>query len=212
MRRSFLALVPALIVIPMHSPAAGAGDAPHRDRPIETVAVGIEGSDYSFGYRAYPEPLVLDLSQSSGAQSSGAQASGAQSSGARDTPYHTLLSYHRALSQVTDHAAQIAPFLRKAGGEPGDPPPDEAQHNAAARQILSGDILIHGEIYLEAYTIFITRYAKSIPRNLGIAVRRFEGPDYAVVQDLILHSPLAKRLSAARWSVEDLRAKYPTAQ
>lgn len=207
MRRSFLALVPALILIPMHSSAAGAGDAPHRDRPIETVAVSIEGSDYSFGYRAYPEPLVLDLSQSSGAQSSGAQ-----SSGARDTPYHTLLSYHRALSQVTDWDTQIAPFLRKAGGEPGDPPPDEAQHNAAARQILSGDILIHGEIYLEAYTIFITRYAKSIPRNLGIAVRRFEGPDYAVVQDLILHSPLAKRLSAARWSVEKLKTKYPVAQ
>lgn len=197
MRRSFLALVPALILIPMHSPAAGAGDAPHRDRPIETVAVSLEGSDYSFGYRAYPEPLVLDLPQASGA---------------RDTPYHTLLSYHRALSQVTDWDTQLAPFLRKAGGEPGDPPPDEAQHNAAARQILSGDILIHGEIYLEAYTIFITRYAKSIPRNLGIAVRRFEGPDYAVVQDLILHSPLAKRLSAARWSVEKLKTKYPVAQ
>ncbi len=197
MRRSFLALILVLILIPMLPPAAGAGDAPHRDRPIETVAVSIEGSDYSFGYRAYPEPLVLDLSQANGS---------------RDTPYHSLLSYHRALSQVTDWDAQLAPFLRKAGGEPGEPPPDEAQHNAAARQILSGDILIYGEIHLEAYTIFITRYAKSIPRNLGIAVRRFEGPDYAVVQDLILHSPLAKRLSAARWSVEDLKAKYPAAQ
>jgi hypothetical protein len=187
----------ALILVPMLSPATWADDAPHRDRPIETVAVSIEGSDYSFGYRAYPAPLVLDLAQASGAQ---------------DTPYHTLLSYHRALSQVTDHAAEIAPFLRKAGGEPGAPPPDEAQHNAAARQILSGDILISGEIHLEAYTIFITRYAKSIPRNLGIAIRRFEGPDYVVVQDLILHSPLAKRLSAARWSIEELKAKYPAAQ
>ena len=193
MRRLFL----ALILVPMLSLAGWAGDAPHRDRPIETVAVSIEGSDYSFGYRAYPAPLVLDL---------------AQASGARDTPYHTLVSYHRALAGVTDHAAEIAPFLRKAGGEPGAPPPDEAQHNAAARQILSGDILISGEIHLEAYTIFITRYAKSIPRNLGIAIRRFEGPDYAVVQDLILHSPLAKRLSAARWRVEDLKAKYPAAQ
>lgn len=193
MRRLFL----ALILVPMLSPATGAGDAPHRDRPIETVAVSIEGSDYSFGYRAYPEPLVLDLTQASGV---------------RDTPYHTLVSYHRALAGVTDHAVEIAPFLRKAGGEPGAPPPDEAQHNAAARQILSGDILISGEIHLEAYTIFITRYAKSIPRNLGIAIRRFEGPDYVVVQDLILHSPLAKRLSAARWSVEELKAKYPAAQ
>ena len=193
MRRLFL----VLILVPMLSPVTWAGDAPHRDRPIETVAVSIEGSDYSFGYRAYPEPLVLDL---------------AQASGARDMPYHTLVNYHRALSQVTDHAAEIAPFLRKAGGEPGAPPPDEAQHNAAARQILSGDILISGEIHLEAYTIFITRYAKSIPRNLGIAIRRFEGPDYVVVQDLILHSPLAKALSAARWEVAKLTAKYPITQ
>ncbi len=193
MRRLFL----VLIFVPMLSPAAWASDAPHRDRPIETVAVRIEGSDYSFGYRAYPVPLVLDLNRASGV---------------RDTPYHTLVSYHRALAGVTDYGAQIAPFLRKAGGEPGAPPPDEAQHNAAARQILSGDILISGEIHLEAYTIFITRYAKSIPRNLGIAIRRFEGPDYAVVQDLILHSPLTKRLSAARWLVENLKAKYPVAQ
>ncbi len=194
MCRSFL----ALFLVPVLWPAAAwAGDAPHGDRPIETVAVRIEGTDYSFGHRAYPGPLVLDL---------------AQASGARDTPYHTLLSYHRALAGVTDYGAQIAPFLRKAGGEPGAPPPDEAQHNEAARQILSGDILISGEVHLEAYTIFITRYAKSIPRNLGLAIRRFEGPDYAVVQDLILHSPLAKRLSAARWSVETLEAKFPAAQ
>ena len=135
-----------------------------------------------------------------------------RANGARDTPYHTLLSYHRALAQVTDHGAQITPFLRQAGGAPGAPPPDEAQHNAAARQILSGAIVIHGEIHLEADTIFITRYAKSIPRNLGIAIRRFEGPDHAVVQDLVLHNPLARALSAARWLVEDLKAKYPIAQ
>ena len=72
--------------------------------------------------------------------------------------------------------------------------------------------MISGEIHLEPYTIFITRYAKSIPRNLGIAIRRFEGPDQVVVQDLILHSPLAKALSAARWSVADLQAKYPVPQ
>lgn len=206
MRQEFLAL--ALFLVPMLSPtAAWAGDAPHGGVPIETVAVRIEGVDYSFGFRAYPAPVVLDLTQASGAQASGAQASGA-----RDTPYHTLLSYHRALAQVTDWDAQLAPFVALASGAPGTPPPDEARHNDASRQILSGDILISGEIHLDGYTIFIARYAKSIPRNLGIAIRRFEEPGYVVVQDLILHSPLAKRLSAARWSVEKLKAKYPAVQ
>jgi hypothetical protein len=196
MGRAPFSLVPALLLFLFPTPA-WAGDAPHAGVPIETVVVRIDGVDHSFGARAYPAPLVLDL---------------AQASGARDTPYHCLLSYHRALAQVTDWGAQIAPIVRLATGAPGAPPADEAQHNAAARQILSGDIVIHGEIHLDTYTIFITRYAKSIPRNLGIAIRRFEGPDHVVVQDLILHSPLAKALSAARWEVAKLTAKYPIAQ
>ncbi len=53
------------------------------------------------------------------------------------------------------------------------------------------------------------RYAKSIPRNLGIAIRRFDDLDHVVVQDLVLHSPLARALSAARWDVDKLKAKYP---
>ncbi len=196
MGRVLYSFVPALLLFLCPAPA-WAGDAPFGEVPVETVVVRIDGMDHSFGTRAYPEPLVLDLSRASGA---------------RDTPYHSLLSYHRALAQVTDWGAQIAPLVRLATGTPGAPPADQAQHNAAARQILSGDIVIHGEIHLDAYTIFITRYAKSIPRNLGIAIRRFEGPDHVVVQDLILHSPLAKALSAARWSIADLKAKYPIPQ
>ena len=153
----------------------------------------IEGAEHSFGHRPYPEPVTLDLSQATGA---------------RDTPYHTLLSYHAALAGISDWA-EVAPLLSQANGLPPAPPADEAQHNAAARQILSGDIVVYGEIHLETTTVFITRYTKSIPRNLGIAIRRFEGPDYVVVQDLILHDPLAHALSAARWEVERLEAKYP---
>lgn len=194
MRRVLLALSLVPVMLPS---AVGAGDAPYAEVPIETVVVRIDGVGHSFGYRAYPEPVVLDL---------------AEAGGARDTPFHNLMSYHRALARVTDWNAEIAPLVRLASGVPGTPPADEARHNAAARQILSGDILVSGEIHLEAYTIFITRYAKSIPRNLGIAIRRFEGPDYAVVQDLILHSPLAKALSAARWEVTKLKAKYPPSQ
>lgn len=196
MARRLFALVPTLFLL-LFAALARAGDAPHAGVPVETVAVRIDGMDYSFGTRKYPAPVVLDL---------------AQASGARDTPYHTLLSYHQALARITDWDAQIAPFLRLASGAPAAPPADESRHNAAARQILSGDILIHGEIHLKTYTIFITRYAKSIPRNLGIAIRRFEAPGYVIVQDLILHDRLAKELSAARWSVDSLRAKYPAPQ
>ena len=196
MRRLFHALVFLLALAIPAAPGPGvarAGDAPHAGAAIETVTVRIEGEVFSFGYRPYPAPLTLDLTQATGA---------------RDTPYHTLLGYHHTLAGIGDFA-EIEPFIRLADGAPGARPADVEQHNAAARQILSGDILIYGEIHLEAYTIFITRYAKSIPRNLGIAIRRFEGPGYVVVQDLILHSPLAKRLSAARWEVEKLKAKYP---
>jgi hypothetical protein len=195
MRHTSLALVLAIATSVLLAAAAPAraGDAPYAQASVRMIAVRIGDQDYSFGYRAYPEPVVLDL---------------ARASGARDTPYHTLLSYHRALAEIADFA-EIEPFIRLADGAPGKRPADEARHNEAARQVLSGDIVVYGEIHLDAYTIFIARYTKSIPRNLGIAIRRFEAPEHVVVQDLILHNRLARRLSAARWEVEDLKAEYP---
>ena len=194
MRRAFHAILLSIAVSLLAAAApARAGDAPYAQVSVRTVAVRIGDEDYAFDYRAYPEPVVLDL---------------ARASGARDTPYHTLLSYHRALANIADFA-EIEPFIRLADGAPGKRPTDEARHNEAARQVLSGDIVVYGEIYLDAYTIFIARYTKSIPRNLGIAIRRFEAPEHVVVQDLILHNRLARRLSAARWKVEDLKAEYP---
>ena len=194
MRRALHAILLSIAVSLLAAAApARAGDAPYAEAPVRTVTVRIGGEDYSFGYRPYPEPVVLDL---------------ARASGARDTPYHTLLSYHRALAKIADFA-EIEPFIRLADGAPGKRPADEARHNAAARQVLSGDIVVYGEIHLDAYTIFIARYTKSIPRNLGVAIRRFEAPEHVVVQDLILHHRLAHALSAARWEVEDLKAEYP---
>ncbi len=194
MRRALHAILLSIAVCALAAAApARAGDAPYAEAPVRTVTLRIGGADYSFGYRPYPAPVVLDL---------------ARASGARDTPYHTLLSYHRALAKISDFA-EIEPFIRLADGAPGKRPADEARHNAAARQVLSGDIVVYGEIHLDAYTIFIARYTNSIPRNLGIAIRRFEAPEHVVVQDLILHNRLAHRLSAARWEVEDLEAKYP---
>ncbi len=195
MRHTSLALAIAIassVSLAAAAPAR-AGDAPYAEAPVRTVTVRIGGEDYSFGYRPYPEPVVLDL---------------ARASGARDTPYHTRLSYHRALAKVADFD-EIVPFIRLADGAPGKRPADEARHNEAARQVVSGEIVVYGEIHLGAYTIFIARYTKSIPRNLGIAIRRFEAPEHVVVQDLILHDRLARRLSAARWKVEDLKAEYP---
>ncbi len=194
MRRARHAILLSIAVCALAAAApALAGDAPYAQVPLREVAVRIGGTDYAFGYRPYPEPVVLDL---------------ARATGARDTPYHTLLSYHRALAEIADFA-EIEPFIRLADGAPGKRPADEARHNQAARQVLSGDIVVYGEIHLDATTIFIVRYTKSIPRNLGIAIRRFEAPEHVVVQDLILHDRLARRLSAARWEVEDLEAKYP---
>ncbi len=194
MYRALHAILLSIAVCALAAAApARADDAPYAEAPVRTVTLRIAGADYSFGYRPYPEPVVLDL---------------ARASGARDTPYHTLLSYHRALAQIADFA-EIEPFIRLADGAPGKRPADVAQHNAAARQVLSGDIVVYGEIHLDAYTIFIARSTKSIPRNLGIAIRRFEAPEHVVVQDLILHNRLAHRLSAARWKVEDLKAEYP---
>ena len=194
MRRARHAILLSIAVCALAAAApALAGDAPYAQVPLREVAVRIGDQDYAFGYRPYPEPVVLDL---------------ARASGARDTPYHTLLSYHRALAEIADFA-EIEPFIRLADGAPGKRPADEARHNAAARQVLSGDIVVYGEIHLDATTIFIVRYTKSIPRNLGIAIRRFEAPEHVVVQDLILHNRLARRLSASRWKVEDLKGEYP---
>jgi hypothetical protein len=194
MYRALHAILLSIAVCALAAAApARADDAPYAEAPVRTVTLRIGGADHSFGYRPYPAPVVLDL---------------ARASGARDTPYHTLLSYHRALAKIADFA-EIEPFIRLADGAPGKRPADEARHNAAARQVLSGDIVVYGEIHLDAYTIFIARYTKSIPRNLGIAIRRFEAPEHVVVQDLILHNRLARRLSAARWKVEDLKAEYP---
>ncbi len=194
MRRALHAILLPIAVCALAAAApARAGDAPYAQAPLREIAVRIGDQDYSFGYRPYPEPVVLDL---------------ARASGARDTPYHTLLSYHRTLAEIADFA-EIEPFIRLADGAPGKRPADEARHNEAARQVLSGDIVVYGEIHFDAYTIFIVRYTKSIPRNLGVAIRRFEAPEHVVVQDLILHDRLARRLSASRWKVEGLKAEYP---
>jgi hypothetical protein len=77
-----------------------------------------------------------------------------------------------------------------------------------AHAILAGGVLLYGEIIYGDYHIFIYRYPKSIPRNLGLPVRRF-GNRYYVVPNLVDVDPLAGRMSALRWDMDRLRAEHP---
>ncbi len=73
MRRALHAILLSIAVCALAAAApARAGDAPYGQVPLREVAARIGGEDYSFGYRPYPKPVVLDL---------------ARASGARDTPY-----------------------------------------------------------------------------------------------------------------------------
>ena len=65
MRHTSLALVIAIassVWLAAAAPAR-AGDAPYAQAPLREVAVRIGDQDYAFGYRPYPEPVVLDLAR-----------------------------------------------------------------------------------------------------------------------------------------------------
>jgi hypothetical protein len=79
---------------------------------------------------------------------------------------------------------------------------------AAARDILGGGVRLYGEIAYGDYRIFVYRYPKTIPRNLGLPVRRF-GARYFVVTDLVEADPLARRMSALRWDIDRGAAEHP---
>ncbi len=73
MYRALHAILLSIAVCALAAAApARADDAPYAEAPVRTVTLRIGGADYSFGYRPYPAPVVLDL---------------ARASGARDTPY-----------------------------------------------------------------------------------------------------------------------------
>ncbi len=73
MRRARRAILMSIAICALAAAApARAGDAPYAQASVRMIAVRIGGTDYAFGYRPYPEPVVLDL---------------ARASGARDTPY-----------------------------------------------------------------------------------------------------------------------------
>ena len=181
-----------LLALSPGPPARGA-ENPYAALPFERVQVRIEETDYVFEHRAYPEPLALDLAQASGAQTN---------------PFETLLSFYGVLSNIVAYD-EIVPYGRNASGEVDPPPADIPRYIASARKLLSeGQVLILGEIRYAGYTIYIYRLTASIERHLGLPIRAF-GARFHVVKDLVLVDRLANRLSANRWDVEALKAKYP---
>ena len=177
-------------------PGTALADAhPNVGDPVESVKLTYEGKDYGFRYRGYKKPWVVDLTLATDK---------------RDTPFNTLVSYYNTMNSMTDYDA-LMPYLRRSNGDPGEKPKDVARQMAVIKTILAGDILVFGEILYGAYTIYVYRYAKSIPRHLGLPIRKF-GADYAVVQDLVATDPLAARFSALRDDIEALKQRYPAAK
>jgi hypothetical protein len=142
------------------------GSASGQGLATEHVRLEHEGVLYEFDHVAYDEPLVLDYSRARGE---------------RDTPYKTLLSFYNTMKGMKDYD-ELMPFLRLADGSPGKPPApaDLPKVMADTAEILAGDTLVFGEILFEDYTIYIYRYEKSIPRKLGMSIKKF-GDVYCVV-------------------------------
>lgn len=183
-------LVSQLVGLSFFSPAA-AQDSPNAQVPIEAIKVRVDGKNYDLGYRRYPEPFAVGLSGSEGDP---------------DSVYGCARGFWIALATGTDYDA-VAAWTRNVDGKPSPRPPDEAAHMNAAREILAGGVLLSGEIIYGDYRIFIYRYPKSIPRNLGLPVRQF-GIRYYVVTNLVDVDPLAKRMSALRWDMDRLLAQH----
>lgn len=181
-----------LFALAIWSGTAFADAHPNADDPVELVNLTYKGKVYSFQYRAYRQPWVLDLGMATGK---------------RDTPFHTLVSYYQVMKTMTDYEA-VMPYLRRRNGDAGEKPKDVMQQMAAINTIMGGDVLIFGEILYGDYTIYIYRYTKSIKRHLGLPIRKFDD-GYAVVQDLVLVDPMAARFSALRYDIQALKKRYP---
>lgn len=171
---------------------AAAQDSPHAGIPLEAIEVNLDGQSYGLGYRRYPEPFAVEMSGSAGNP---------------DSAYGSARGFWLALAMGLDYDA-VAAWTRAVDGKSSPRPSDEAAHMNTAREVLAGGVLLFGEIDYGDYRIFIYRYPKSIPRNLGLPVRRF-GNRYYVVTNLVEADPLAKRMSALRWDMDRLRAEHP---
>ncbi len=162
----------------------------------ETVRVRVKDRDYTFAYRKYDQPLTLDLSKATGK---------------RDTPFRMLNTYFRVFRDSQKYE-DMQPYGRMHNGEPGPEPPDKAAYVKIARKILSGKIVIYGEIGYGAYTIYIHRYENSALKRLSGMPMIKDGDEYVVIKDLINVDDLAHRLSALRWDVARIKKLHPAGE
>lgn len=172
--------------------AAVADDDPEPSRPMISVTTHLKGHDYNFTYKMYAKPVIVDVGPSKVRQ---------------DTPFHTALSFFRVLKHMASYDEVLAIERTNKGGQT-TPPKDTAGMMKAAKTILNGDIILYGEIAYGENRIYIYRYKASIPRNLGLAVRKIGGQHF-IITDLVLNDGLARRLSALRWDVDRLRELHP---
>jgi hypothetical protein len=192
MRRLTVVLALLLLAWPGTSVLLRAQESPHGGIPFREIRIGLDGEEYRLEYRRYPELHAVDLSESGGD---------------RGTPFGTARAFWHALATGPDYDA-VAVHTLTAAGQPAPRPADEQGHMKIARGILAGGIQMNGEIAYGEYLIFIYRYPKSIPRDLGLPVRRF-GEQYYVVTDLVNADPLARRMSALKWDIDRLAAEHP---
>lgn len=189
----FLAIVLGVLALP--DPAT-ADYHPGASIPAETVRVRVKDRDYVFTYRKYAQPLTLNLSKATGK---------------RDTPFRMLNTYFRVFRD-SEKYEDMQSYGRMHNGEPGPEPPDKAAYVKTARKILSGRILIYGEIEYGAYTIYIHRYENSaLKRFSGLPMIKADGI-YVVIKDLVNVDDLARRLSALRWDVARIKKLHPAGE
>ena len=192
MRRLIVFVAGVLGVLALPLPAT-ADYHPGASAPAETVRVRIKDRDYTFAYRKYDQPLTLDLSKATGK---------------RDTPFRMLNTYYRVFRDARTYE-EMQPYGRMHNGEPGPEPPDKAAYVKTAREILSGPILMYGEIEYGPYIIYIYRYEKtSLKRHSGMPMIK-DGDAYVAIKDLVNVDDLASRLSALEWNVERIKKLHP---
>jgi len=160
------------------------------DRPHE-LHFRAAGEDYAATYVPYDPPRVLDLEAATGAW---------------DTPWNALLSYHAAMLDL-ETIGELRAHQRRLDGSLAEAYMEDEALVQAAREVFSGDVVIHGEVDWEDTTIYLYRYEKgSVPTLSGMPFRRY-GDDYCLVKDLTVERPLFRELSIANWDVPAVHAR-----
>ncbi len=177
--KSTLFIIPLLVLI--NSPIFA----------FEVVKLKYKDQIYSLQYKKYKQPMVLNLDENTGN---------------RDTPFNTLLSYFSVLRNMKEYD-EFALYQRMSSGKQTPEPKDIPSFMADAQTVLSGNIMIFGEILFEDYHIYIYRFSKSIQRHSGLPIKKFNNI-YFIVTDLALTSDIIREISSNEYDMEQLKTLY----